>query len=282
MTNRVTVAAVQMVSSDVVMENLATAGEFITLAAQGGAGLVVLPENFAFMGASDADRLAIAEPDAMVPDEAAPLQAFLAEQARVNSVYLAGGTIPVASGDAGRVYSACFFYAPDGSRLARYDKVHLFDVDVPGGKGHYRESASTVPGNDAVVVGTPFGRIGLATCYDLRFPELLRIMAGPEFVAAGSAFTTATGAAHWETLVRARAVENLTCVVAASQGGRHSAGRETWGHSMIVDAWGNVLAQQATGAGMIIAQIDLAAQQQLRAAFPALTHRRPGIGLIEV
>lgn len=271
---RINVAAVQMVSSDAIDENLTVAGQLITQAARQDATVVVLPENFSFMGRDDDDRLALAEPD--TPD--ATVQAFLAAQAKQHKIWLIGGTIPIMSLHAKRVYSACLCFAPDGRYVARYDKIHLFDVDLPGA-GRYHESGSTVPGSRAVVASTPFGGIGMAVCYDLRFPELFRAMAGPELslFTVSSAFTRPTGAAHWETLVRARAIENLTAVVAASQGGDHTGGRQTWGHSMIVDAWGKVLAQKNTGAGVIVAEIDIEAQNKLRAGFPVLLHRKTHI-----
>jgi len=284
MTDAITVAAVQMVSSDIVAENLATASEFIALAADQGATLVVLPENFSFMGRSDADRISNAEKYSKAPGSDTPVQAFLGSQASRHGVWLVGGTIPICDPtDATRVYSACLCFAPDGKCVARYDKIHLFDVELPDGAGNYRESESTVPGTAAVVAETSFGGLGLAVCYDVRFPELFRVMAGRRLAVFSlcSAFTVATGAAHWEILVRARAVENLTAVVAASQGGDHTAGRQTWGHSMIVDAWGRVLAEQASGAGLIIAEIDLVAQHELRAGFPVLEHRRCQLRRVE-
>lgn len=269
-------AAVQMVSSDDVTENLFCAGDLIAEAAAAGASLVVLPENFAFMGRTDTDRIAHAEPDAPVPDARTPLQDFLRRQASTHGVWLVGGSLAIGHPADARVRSACLLFAPDGTRVARYDKIHLFDVDVPGTDKHYRESNSTLPGHDAVVAGTPLGNVGLAICYDLRFPELFRIMAAREVavIALCSAFTATTGAAHWETLVRARAIENLTAVVAACQGGVHTAGRETWGHSMIVDAWGRVLARHATNAGIALAEIDLGLQAKIRTEFPALQHRK--------
>lgn len=275
--DRLTVAAVQMVSSDIVGDNLAVAGELIAAAADKKASVVVLPENFSFMGRADTDRIALAEDDN--DDGGARVQAFLGAEAARHRVWLVGGTVPLRSADENRVYSACLCFAPDGRRVARYDKIHLFDVALPGGDGQYHESGSTVPGGRAVVASTPFGGIGLAVCYDLRFPELFRLMSGPDLtlIAVCSAFTRATGAAHWETLVRARAIENLTAVVAASQGGDHTAGRRTWGHSMIVDPWGRVLAERDTGAGLLVAEIDLAAQRDLRAAFPVLAHRQEHI-----
>lgn len=273
-TDSLTVAAVQMVSSDVVDDNLAVAGKLIAQAASRKASVVVLPENFAFMGRQDDDRIAMAEADT----PAGPMQSFLADQARQHGVWLIGGTVPIRSSQEDRVYSASMCFAPDGRRIARYDKIHLFDVALPGG-GRYQESRSTIPGKRAVVAPTAFGGIGLSVCYDLRFPELYRIMAGPDLslITVCSAFTRATGAAHWETLVRARAIENLTAVVAASQGGDHTGGRQTWGHSMVIDAWGKVLAERETGACVLVADIDLAAQTRLRAEFPVLAHRHEQI-----
>ncbi len=276
MSGTLRVAAVQMVSSDVAADNLDQARALIASAAADGARLVVLPENFAFMGRDDRARLTQTEVAVAEPDRTTPIQRFLRQQARERQVWLAGGTVALGEPGAGRVHSAMLVYAPDGRLAARYDKIHLFDVDVADG-ARYRESQSTLPGEDAVVTDTPFGRLGLAICYDLRFPELFRIMSdrGMSVCALASAFTVPTGQAHWETLVRARAIENLSAVVAACQGGTHAAGRETFGHSMIVDAWGRVLAVRERGAGVIVADIDLAEQARLRERFPVLDHRRP-------
>ncbi|OGI56743.1 MAG: acyltransferase, partial [Candidatus Muproteobacteria bacterium RIFCSPHIGHO2_02_FULL_60_13] len=238
-------AAVQMVSGPVVSENLDEAGRQIAAASAAGAQLVVLPENFALMPLNDADRLAAAEPDGK-----GPIQDFLATQSRQHRVWLVGGTIPLAAKTAGKVRAACLMFNDRGERVARYDKIHLFDVELSNGE-KYHESNSFEPGEKVVVVNTPYGKLGLAVCYDLRFPELFRrlLEQGAEIFAVPSAFTAHTGKAHWEVLVRARAIENLVYVVAAAQGGRHANGRETYGDSMIVSPWGEVLTRLPDGAG---------------------------------
>jgi nitrilase len=266
----VRVAAIQMTSSAEVAENLVAARRLVAEAKEAGAGLVVLPENFAFMGRSDAERQGVAE-----ADEAGPIQAALAEMAAENDLWVVGGTVPLRSSDPARVRSACLVYDARGRRIARYDKVHLFDVDVSDAQGRYRESAGTEPGSEAVVVDTPLGRLGLAVCYDVRFPELFRrlVAQGAEVFALPAAFTVPTGRAHWEVLIRARAIESLAFVVAAAQSGRHANGRETWGDSLIVDSWGAVLARRPTGPGLVVADLDLERQRRVRREFPALTHR---------
>lgn len=266
------VAAVQMVSGPDLEANLAEAAVLLADAAGAGALLTVLPENFAFMGANDEQRLAVAESNG---DPDAPIQAFLAAQARTLGMWIVGGTVPIRSSEPDRVASACLVFDDSGNRVARYDKVHLFDVSVPGRQERYRESRSTVAGHDLVVVESPVGRLGLAVCYDLRFPELFRKLVdlGAEIIAVPAAFTSATGRAHWEVLVRARAIENLSHVIAAPQSGHHTGGRETWGDAMIVDHWGTILKRLPMGPGIIKAAVDLDAQSQTRAIFPALEHR---------
>lgn len=270
MTNKPRVAAVQMATGPNINANLIEADRLLHDAADGGAGLVVLPENFAFMGKQDVEILSVAEPDG-----AGPLQDFLAERARKYGVWLVGGTIPLAGSRPERVRSACLVYNDQGVRVARYDKIHLFDVKVPGADERYEESATIEPGKQVVVIDSPFGRLGLVICYDLRFPELFRYMldSGVELITVPAAFTAATGKAHWETLVRARAIENLVYVVAAAQGGYHINGRETHGHSMIVDPWGSVLAQLPRGTGCVCWPLDRDLQAQLRRNFPAIEHR---------
>ncbi|MGB5737226.1 MAG: carbon-nitrogen hydrolase family protein, partial [Thiohalocapsa sp.] len=240
-------------------------------AAESDAGLVVLPENFAFMGRQDQDQLAIAEADGD-----GPLQAFLSKMASRYGIWLVGGTIPIASAIRERVRAASLVFNDQGTRVARYDKMHLFDVELPGADERYEESATIEPGEETVVLDTPFGRLGVIVCYDLRFPELARRMqdSGLEVLAVPSAFTARTGKAHWETLVRARAIENLAYVIAAAQGGYHLSGRETHGHSMIVDPWGTVLSQLPRGSGYICCPVDRGFQDSVRRTFPALQHRR--------
>lgn len=264
-------AAVQMASGPNTTANLIEAEGLIADAVEAGAGLVVLPENFAFMGKHDRDLLNLAEPDGE-----GQLQTFLSRTARRYGIWLVGGTIPLRTADPGQVRSASLIYGPRGDRVARYDKQHLFDVVLPGGDERYQESATMEPGDQSPVVDTPFGRLGVLICYDLRFPEAARRMldSGLELLALPAAFTAQTGKAHWEILVRARAIENLSYVIAAAQGGFHLSGRETYGHSMIVDPWGNVLDEVSGGSGQICCPLDLDLQASVRRTFPALEHRR--------
>ena len=265
------VAAVQMTSGPEVEANLATAGALLEEAAAGGARLAVLPENFSFLGLRDADKRAVAETDG-----AGPVQAFLAASARRLKLWIVGGTMPLKSGADGRVAAASLVYDADGARVARYDKIHLFDVDIPGRAETYRESANVAPGSRAVVVDTPVGRLGLSVCYDVRFPELYRQLsaAGAQLLSVPSAFTAPTGRAHWETLLRARAIENLCYVIAPAQSGIHPNGRETYGDSMIVDYWGKVVKRMPRGRGCAMADVDLSRQSAVRESFPALKHRK--------
>jgi nitrilase len=261
-----------MVSNDEVAVNLAAAGRLVAAAADAGAALAVLPENFAYFGRHEADKNALAEDDGD-----GRIQDFLAVTAARHRLWLVGGTIPLrAPGNSDRSYGACLVYDADGRRAARFDKIHLFDVDVPDTEERYKESASTVPGSEAVTVDTPLGRLGLSVCYDLRFPELYRsyAAAGAELLAVPSAFTAATGRAHWEVLVRARAIENLCTVIAPDQGGRHPGGRETWGGSLVVDHWGRILDRVASGPGIAVGDIDRDALRRTREGFPVLEHRR--------
>ena len=264
------IAAIQMTSGADVAANLAVAGDLLQQAARSGARLAVLPENFAFMGLKDADKLAVAE----APGEG-PIQERLAELASRLGLWIVAGTIPLKVADSARVAQASLVYDAAGQQRARYDKIHLFDVDLPGRKESYRESENSEPGRQPVVVDTPLGRVGLSVCYDMRFPELYRQLSaqGAQILLMPSAFTVPTGQAHWEVLLRARAVENLCYVVAAAQWGRHPSGRETYGDSLVVDFWGRVLARRAQGVGIVSAKIDLAAQAEARATFPALRHR---------
>ncbi len=266
------IAAIQIAAGPILAANLDEAKRRIAEAAATGAGLVVLPENFALMGEHEADKLAVAEADGD-----GPIQSFLAEQAARHGIWLVGGTIPMATPRPGRVRAASLVYDQRGTRVARYDKIHMFDVTVDGDSGEvYVESETTEPGEGVVVVDTPFGRLGLAVCYDLRFPELFRYLVaqGMEILALPAAFTAATGKAHWTMLLRARAVENLCYVVAAAQGGFHVGGRETYGHSMIVDPWGTVLGEMERGRGVVSADVDLNRLRDLRQRFPALQHQR--------
>jgi len=263
-------AALQMTSGPDVAANLEQARALIEEAAAAGARLVALPENFSFMGLKDADKRAVAEGDG-----SGPVQDFLGATARRLKLWLVGGTTPLRAGPDGRVAAACLVYGPDGARLARYDKIHLFDVDIPGRSESYRESAHVAPGSRTALVDTPLGRLGLSVCYDVRFPELYRHLSalGAQILIVPSAFTSPTGRAHWETLLRARAIENLCYVIAPAQSGFHPSGRETYGDSMIVDFWGRILQRVPRGTGCALADIDTARQAQVRESFPALVHR---------
>jgi nitrilase len=269
-----------MTSSPDVEANLAVARGLLERARTQGAVIAALPENFAIMGRRDADKIDVAE----APGEG-PIQAFLGHCARELGMWILGGTIPLrVEGESRRVAAASLVFDDRGRCAARYDKIHLFDVDIPGREERYRESATVAPGDRPVVVSTPIGRLGLAVCYDVRFPELFRVLQGQgaEVLSLPSAFTAPTGRAHWEPLVRARAIENLCYVLAPAQGGKHANGRETWGESMVVDPWGQVLARVAgAGPGLAVAEIDRNVQQQLRERFPALLHRRLQVGASE-
>ena len=265
------VAAIQMISGPDWQQNLRQAGQLIASAAAQGAALVVLPENFAHMGMAETDKLALAEQPGH-----GPLQTFLREQARQHGVWLVGGTIPMAGTTPSRVRAACLVYDAQGHEVARYDKIHLFDVSLTATNESYRESATIEPGDRLVVLDTPFGHMGIAVCYDVRFPEMFRAMgrSALDLIVIPSAFTATTGQAHWEVLLRARAVENLCYLIAADQGGRHPNGRETFGESMIVDPWGKLLDHLEQGVGLVMADIDPTLLKSLRRNFPALEHRR--------
>lgn len=264
-------AAIQMASSPSISANLLEAGKLVQEAAKAGAKLIVLPENFALMGGAEFDKIEKREADGR-----GEIQEFLANTAKKNAVWLVGGTVPLEAKDENKIRAACLVYNDKGERVGRYDKVHLFDVSVPDSEEEYRESDTIESGNESLVIDTPFGKIGFAVCYDLRFPEFFRNMAkqGMEILVIPSAFTAETGAAHWELLVRARAVENLCYVIAPNQGGFHLNGRQTYGHSMIVDPWGVVLDCYKTGSGFVLADIDLERLEKVRTAFPVLNHRR--------
>lgn len=260
-----------MASSPNVGANLIEAGRLIGEAAGRGAKLVVLPENFAIMGLKETDKVGIREPEG-----SGQIQDFLAQQAQRHGVWLVGGTIPLVSADEGRIRAACLLFNDKGQQVARYDKIHLFDVHIEESGEHYVESETIEPGERSTVVDTPFGRLGLAVCYDLRFPELFRDMVDQQVdvVALPSAFTAITGKAHWEVLLRARAIENQCYVVAAAQGGYHASGRETHGNSMIVEPWGAILDRLPRGAGVVSAEVDADRLASLRRTFPVLEHRR--------
>jgi nitrilase len=267
-----------MASGPNVNANLLEAARLIKQAAEAGAKLVVLPENFAIMGMSEFDKVKIREADG-----AGPLQEFLAEQAARHGIWLVGGTIPLIGHDPDRVNAACLVFDDKGKRMARYDKIHLFDVKITESNERYNESETIEPGNQIVVLDTPFGKLGLAVCYDLRFPGLFRRLSeeGVEIFAMPASFTAITGKAHWDTLVRARAIENMCYMVASAQGGYHANGRETYGHSMIVDPWGIVLDTLPRGSGVVVADIDLNKLHDMRRSFPVLEHRKIACGLPE-
>ncbi len=271
---RLRVAAVQMVSSTDVDENLRRAGALIAEAAGAGARLVGLPEHFALLGRSDRDKLAIREANGD-----GPIQRFLAAQASANGVWLVGGTLPLFSANPGKVLNTSFVYGPDGTCFARYDKIHLFGFQL--GDERFDEAATIVAGRTPVVCDVEVGaggaasrwRAGLSVCYDLRFPELYRTLAPADLILVPSAFTYTTGSAHWEVLLRARAIENQCYVLAPAQGGRHENGRRTWGHSMLVDPWGEVVAMHDEGEGIAIGDIERSRLDSVRASVPALRHR---------
>ncbi len=264
------VACLQMASGPNVGANLFEVEKLIYQASKQGAKLVVLPENFAIMGLKETDKVAVREADG-----SGPIQDFLAQQSKRHGVWLVGGTIPLVATDPKKVRAACLVYDDKGKRVARYDKIHLFDVQVVGSDERYTESETIEAGTELAVVDTPFGKLGLAVCYDLRFPELFRAMLdqGMELIAVPSAFTAITGRAHWEALVRSRAIENLCYVLAAAQGGYHVNGRETHGDAMIVDPWGTVLDRLPRGSGVVLAEIDLGRVRSTRRHFPAIDHR---------
>ncbi len=272
------VAAVQMVSGTDVAANLARAEELIGTAAAAGAQLVALPENFVLMGRHDRDKLAIRESDGI-----GPLQAFLSGQAAAHGIWLVGGTLPLAAANPGKVFNTALVYGPDGRRVARYDKIHLFGFD--NGSERYDEAATIAPGRTPVVfdldlpaaaagAAATSWRIGLSVCYDLRFPELYRALAPVDLILVPSAFTWTTGSAHWDMLLRARAVENQCYVLAPAQGGRHENGRRTWGRSLLADPWGEIVAlHDEDGEGVVVGDVARERLRQVRTGLPALAHR---------
>ncbi len=266
MPENVRVAALQMVSTPRVDENLATADRLIADAVAQGAGLVALPEYFPIMGMSDSDKVALREVDGN-----GPIQAFLADAARRHGVWLVAGSLPLHASDPGKVLNSCLVYDPTGQRVARYDKIHLFGFQK--GAECYNESATIEAGTQPVAFETPFGRIGLSICYDLRFPELYRALGACDLHIVPAAFTETTGRAHWEILLRARAIENQCYVLAIGQGGRHENDRETHGNSLLIDPWGEILDRKAKGQGIVIGKLDHARIADIRASLPALKHR---------
>lgn len=264
-------AAVQMSSGDDLRQNLSVAAALLEEARASGARLAVLPENFAFIGARDTDKLAVAEGQGK-----GPIQEFLSQTATRLRMWIVAGSLPLRVAGQKLCYGASVVFDAEGREHACYRKMHLFDVDVPGRDERYRESASMDAGDDPQTVATPLGCLGLSICYDLRFPELYRrlVSDGATMLSVPAAFTFATGTAHWHVLLRARAIENLAWVIAAGQHGTHPNGRTTFGHSLIVDPWGRIVAERPAGDGVVLAELDPAMQQEFRRNFPVLQHRR--------
>jgi nitrilase len=260
------IAAVQMISGPDMAPNLATAGRLIGEAAAAGAQLVALPEYFPLIGATDADRLAAREVDG-----SGPIQDFLAAAAQKHGLWLVGGSIPLVANDPAKLRNSCLVFDPQGKRVARYDKIHLFGFRK--GDEAYDEAATIERGNRVVAFDSPLGRIGIAICYDLRFPELFRALGEVDLLVLPAAFTETTGRAHWEMLLRARAVENQCYVLASAQGGQHPNGRMTHGNSMVIDPWGEVLARMDKGEGVVVAELNRLRLVEVRTSLPALKHR---------
>jgi len=254
---RARIAAIQMVSGPEVAANLAAAERLIAAAAAAGAKLAALPENFYVIGRHEGDKVKVREPDG-----AGPIQQFLSETAKKHRLWIVGGTAPISTEDEKRIRGACLVYDDAGRRVARYDKMHLFWFKNE--TESYDEARTLQPGTQPLAIASPFGRLALSVCYDVRFPELYRGLGEFDVMFVPSAFTVPTGAAHWETLLRARAIENKAYVVAPAQGGTHASGRRTWGHSMIVDPWGEILAQRDEGEGVVLAEIDQERLQEIR------------------
>lgn len=265
------ISAIQMSSGPNIQANLDEAAKLIEQATSQGAELLVLPENFSQMATTDQERVANAETtgDGLV-------QHFLSTQASKNNCWIVGGTLPIKSKEANKAYSSSLVFNDKGEQVARYDKIHMFDVRIEANNETYNESATTTAGEEVVVIDTPFGRLGLSVCYDLRFPELFRTMIdqGMELCALPAAFTAFTGQSHWEPLIRARAIENQCYMVAAAQGGYHVNNRQTFGHSMIVNPWGNILGSVGTGPGVVITEMERQVLENTRKNFQVLNHRR--------
>ncbi len=269
MHDQMTVAAVQMVSTPVIQENFSAVERLVAHAAQQGAQLVLLPEYWAIMGMRDTDKLVIAEPLG-----AGPMQEFLSALAQKYRVWLIGGTVPLIAPQADRVLNTSIVYDPQGTRITHYDKIHLFGFEK--GNESYDEARTIVAG-DRVRVGSfdaPCGKVGLSICYDLRFPELYRALGDCSLIVVPAAFTYTTGSAHWEILLRARAIENQCYVLASAQGGTHINGRRTWGHSMLIDPWGEIQSELAEGEGVVMGVIAPQRLHEVRESLPALKHRR--------
>ena len=260
------VAAIQMISTTRIEENLRTAAALIAEAVADGAELVALPEYFPIMGRRDADKIAAREVDG-----SGPIQDFLAETASKHGIWVIGGSMPLVASVEDKVLNTCLAFNPQGERVARYDKIHLFGFQK--GEERYNESATIEPGRQPVTFDAPFGRVGLSICYDLRFPELFRALGEIDLLVLPAAFTEVTGRAHWEILLRARAIENQCYVLAIGQGGVHENRRETHGNSMLIDPWGDIVARRDKGAGVVVGELDHARIAEVRTSLPALTHR---------
>ncbi|HEX9395115.1 MAG TPA: carbon-nitrogen hydrolase family protein [Burkholderiales bacterium] len=254
------IAAIQMVSTPELAPNLEAAGRLVAAAAAAGARLAALPENFYCIGRTERDKVALREPDGK-----GPIQEFLSGLAKKHHLWIVAGTVPISCPDESRIRSACLVYDDAGRRVARYDKMHLFRFER--GEERYDEARTLEPGSGAVALDSPFGRLALSVCYDVRFPELYRSLGDFDIMFVPSAFTVPTGRAHWDTLLRARAIENQAYVVAPAQGGLHPGGRRTYGHSMIVDPWGEVLGVQPEGEGVVLAEIDAERIREVRKSF---------------
>jgi nitrilase len=264
---RLRVAALQMVSTPEVDENLSAAAALLREARERGAELALLPEYFCILGRRERDKVAVAEDDGD-----GPIQRFLAGEARALGVWLIGGTLPLRTSDAERVTNTLLVFDPGGNRVARYDKIHLFRFER--GEERYDESRTLIAGGTPATFAAPCGNVGLSICYDLRFPELYRALGDCALIVVPSAFTATTGEAHWEVLLRARAIENQCYVLAAAQGGLHPNGRRTHGDSILIDPWGRIVDRLATGAGVVCGDVDPAVIAEVRAGLPALAHRR--------
>jgi nitrilase len=260
------VAAIQMASGPNVAANLQEAGRLVELAAATGARIIALPEYFPIMGMKDTDKVAAREKDG-----SGPIQSFLSEQAKRHRVWIVGGSVPLEASVPDKVRNSCLIYNQSGERVARYDKIHLFGFEM--GQERYSEVRTIEPGDKVLTVDSPYGRLGISVCYDLRFPELYRAMGDVDLILVPSAFTETTGKAHWDTLIRARAIENLAYVIAPAQGGYHVNGRETHGHTMIVDPWGVVLDRLPRGSGVVVAGVNPTYQAKIRRSLPALSHK---------
>lgn len=263
----VKIAAVQMVSTPVVEENMAVARRLVTEAAQQGAQLVLLPEYWPIMGMNESDKVAHAE-----QIDSGPIQKCMSDMASEHRIWLIGGTLPMVAPQDDKVLNTMMVYNPGGEQVVRYDKIHLFSFTK--GEESYDEARTIVHGTKLATFDAPFGRVGLSVCYDLRFPELYRAMGDCALIVMPAAFTYTTGRAHWEILLRARAIENQCYVLAAAQGGTHPNGRRTWGHSMLIDPWGEVKTALPEGEGIVIGAIDPVHLQRVRESLPALKHRK--------